>query len=232
MQGMPNEKRTARTAGAIYLLVVVTGMFGLAYVPGQLIVWDDPAATYANITHHETEFRAGIAVSAVCYIAFTFLPLALYRLLHAVDRTQAHIMVITALLSVPISLLNLINKLKILDVLDDAYGGALTLQEATGKTMEYLHQYNNGILIAMLFWGIWLLPLGYLIIRSAFLPKAIGILVMAGGVGYLIMCFGQIMIPDYISIPFFNYISLMPTIGELSICFWLLIIGVKAHPTQ
>jgi hypothetical protein len=93
--------------------------------------------------------------------------------------------------------------------------------------MEALTTYNHGILLVALFWGLWLLPFGYLVYRSGFLPKILGILLMLGCVGYLINLVGQTLLPHYSQLGISKYISLPASIGEIGTCLWLLIVGVK-----
>lgn len=97
----------AGVAGIIYLVVIGTGIFSLAYVPVKLIDWNDSNTTLANISASSVLFSFSIFCSVVCYIAFAFLPLVLYKLLRTVNEDLARMMVVLALLSVPLSLINL-----------------------------------------------------------------------------------------------------------------------------
>lgn len=114
---MTDRRHLAWLARVLCLVVIVTGMFILAYVSGQLIVWDDPAKTFDNILGHETLYRFGLARGTVCYLFFIFSLLALYDLLKSIYRFFATSMVLLASISVPISLYNLTNKYAILDLL-------------------------------------------------------------------------------------------------------------------
>ena len=104
------NKNTARFAGLIYLIVVITGIFSLAYVPSKLIIWGDAPKTFQQIAESQTLFRMSIVSSAICYIAFLFLPFILYKLLNSVNEIAAKLMIILSVVSVPISMLNLQNK--------------------------------------------------------------------------------------------------------------------------
>lgn len=218
-----SDKTTAHVSGLLYLVVVLTGIYSLAYVPKTLFVWDDAALTFKNITASETLFRSGILSSMVCYTAFLFLPIFLYRLLRQVNEFQAGIMVALAMASVPIAFMNLQHKLAVLSVIS---GNPTPVLE--NQVMFYLNQYDNGILIATLFWGLWLFPFGYLVYRSGFLPKILGILLMLGCLGYLTNLTGNILIKDYAALGISKFVSLPASIGEIGICLWLLIIGVKS----
>ncbi|HJV19195.1 MAG TPA: DUF4386 domain-containing protein [Sediminibacterium sp.] len=115
---MKANKNTARTAGFIYLIVVITGMFSLAYIPKKLIDWNNSMVTFNNITASPSLFRLGIYSSVLCYVAFTLLPLVLYRLLRTVNESHARAMVILALLSVPLSFNNLQHKYAALTLME------------------------------------------------------------------------------------------------------------------
>lgn len=222
---MKDKRKISRIAGLLYLVVVVTGMFSLAYVPKQLFVWDSPSTTFDNILHNETLFRYSIASSVICYIAFILLPVFLHQLLESVNSFYAKIMAVLAISSVPISLINLQHKYAVLSLIDTAK--QQNIQEIHQQTMLYLNQYDNGILIATIFWGLWLLPFGYLVYKSGFLPKILGIFLMLGCFGYLTNFFGNTLSGNYGKSGISQYLGLLPAIGEIGTCFWLLLVGVK-----
>lgn len=222
---MDNRNKMARIAGLLYLVVVITGMFSLAYVPKQLFIWDDPAKTFTNIRGNESLFRMSLASSVICYIAFIFLPVVLYRLLRSVNERQAKVMALLAIISAPISFINLQNKYAILDLL--AVPENADLSGLQNQVMLYLNQYNNGILITTIFWGLWLLPFGYLVYKSDFLPRLLGIFLMLGCFGYLINFFGNTLSLGYGSTGIPGYLRMLPAIGEIGTCLWLLCAGAK-----
>lgn len=223
-----SNKKTARIAGLLYLVVVATGIFSLAYVPSKLIVWDNAAQTISNITNSELLFRLGIVSSLICYTFFLFLPIVLYQLLQSVNRKYANAMVILAIVSVPISFINILNKFAVLLLIGSStlLKGAEVVQIQT-QVMLYLNLYNSGILIVQIFWGLWLFPFGYLVFKSGFLPKFLGILLMAGCFGYLINFLGNSLLPNYNKLGISSYIRLPASLGEIGTCLWLLIMGAK-----
>jgi hypothetical protein len=227
---MDANKKTARIAGLIYLIVVLTGIFSLAYVPSKLIVWDDAALTFLNISNAESLFRLSIVSSMVCYLAFLLLPLVLYTLLRSVNEPVAKLMVLLAVISVPISFINLQNKYDVLTILNDAdHLKIFTGQQLHAKVMLLLERYDHGILILQIFWGLWLFPFGYLVYKSGFLPKVLGVLLMIGCIGYLISFIGHTTFPGYGKMPIARYITLPGSIGEIGSCLWLLIVGVRTR---
>lgn len=218
----------ARTTGLIYLIVVITGILSLAYIPSQLIVSGDAARTVENIKASQDLFRLGIAAGFICQLAFLLLPLAFYKLLSHVNKNVAILMVIFAVVSVPISLGNLINKLDVLTLTSGkAYLVNLTSEQLNTAVMLSLARYNNGVLVAEIFWGLWLLPLGYLIFRSGVIPKILGILLMVGCFGYLVDVFGTTLFSSYSSSPLARLATGPASIGEITTCLWLVIIGAR-----
>ncbi len=225
---MDSNKKTARIAGLLYLIVVLTGIFNLMYVPSKLIVWDNASVTFNNILESETLFRLGIVGGIICYTAFLILPIVLYKLLNQVNKTYAIGMVTLAVISVPLSLVNLLNKVNVLTLIGKAqYLQVIEADELQAQVLLYLDFYNNGIEIASVFWGLWLLPFGYLVFKSGFLPKILGICLMAGCFGYLTNFIGGFLFQNYAGLGIARFVSLPGSIGEIGICLWLLIIGIK-----
>lgn len=226
---MIEKTKTARIAGLIYLVVIITGMFSLAYVPKKLIDWNNGAATFSNITASPSLFRLGIYSSVVCYVAFVFLPIVLYKLLRAVNESQARAMVILALLSVPLSFNNLQHKYVALTLTGkESFLQNISIEDLQSKLMLSLNQYNDGLLLTTVFWGLWLFPFGLLVYKSGFIPKIFGVLLMFGCVGYLINFTGNTLFENYSKAGIGKYMSMLPAAGEICICFWLLFFGSKA----
>lgn len=220
----------ARQAGLFYLGVVLTGIFSLMYVPSQLIVWNDAATTIKNISNSEILFRWGIVSSMACYVFFIFLPLNLFRLLESVNRWYAQLMVVLSIVSVPISFLNLSHKFSILNLLHPELPSTLTQEQVQEQVMFHLNAYNDGIVIASVFWGLWLFPFGYLVFKSGILPKVFGVLLMAGCFGYLINILANVINPSYSELGIAGWVRLPASLGEIGTCLWLLIMGAKEYP--
>ncbi len=230
---MKTNKKIARQSGFLYLIVVLAGIFSIAYVPSKLIVWGDASATFNNISENEQLFRLGIYAGIVCYAAFALLPFALYNLLHLVNKKFAITMVILALVSVPVSLYNLGNKIDVLTLISKAdYLNVFSEGQIKAQVLLHLEYYNNGIEIASVFWGLWLLPFGYLVFKSGILPKLLGVFLMLGCIGDLINFSGGFLFAGYRGLGIASYVSLPATIGEIGICLWLLIAGAKEYTTN
>lgn len=239
-KAMNPDQRAARTAGLLYLVVIAAGIFSLAYVPSQIAVTGDASATVGHIVASESLFRLGIVAGLLCYTAFLLLPLALYKLLGPVNRSVAALMVALAVASVPISFVNLLNKLDILSLLGGAdYLRAFTTEQLHARVMLSLDAYRNGLLVSKIFWGLWLLPFGYLVFKSGFLPRILGALLMAGCLSYLVDFTGRMLFAGYAETAIARFIMLPATIGEIGTCLWLLIAGtgrrartMAAHAAQ
>lgn len=223
-----SDKKLARFAGLLYLGVVLTGIFSLAYMPSKLIVADNAVLTYKNITSSETLYRFWIVTGLLCYTFFLFLPMVLYKLLKPVNENYARLMVILAVMSVPVYFLNVQNQFSILSLVSDTNSRfGLSAEQIQSQVMLYIDQYKNGLRIVHIFSGLWLFPFGYLIFKSDFLPKILGVLLMMGCFGYLINFLGNTLIPNYSKTGISSYISLPASIGEIGTCLWLLIMGAK-----
>jgi hypothetical protein len=221
-------KKTARVAGLLYLIIVVTGLFSLMYVPSHIMVAGDAAATIRNILASERLFRMGIVVELLSHCIFLVLPFALYKLLSPVDKDAAVLMVALGVMIVPITFVNNISKLDALSLLSGAdYLRALPAGDSQARVMLALKSYSNGILVSKVFWGLWLLPFGYLVFKSRFLPRVLGILLMLGCFGYLIDFVGRALLPGFGQTVIASVVGLPAAFGELGICLWLLIVGAS-----
>lgn len=227
---MAASKNTARLAGFLYLVVIVTGMFSLVYVPQKLIDWNNCKATFNNVIASPLLFRLGIYSSILCYTAFTFLSLALYSLLKTVNESHARTMVILALLSVPLSFNNLQHKYAALTLVGkEQFLLDVPIEDLQIKLLFSLHQYDDGILLATVFWGLWLFPFGLLVYQSGFMPKFLGVLLMTGCLGYLINFTGNTLIENYLQTGIGKYIAILPAVAEIGTCFWLLFFALKTN---
>ncbi|WP_420321154.1 DUF4386 domain-containing protein [Flagellimonas sp.] len=229
---MEANKKTAHLAGLLYFLIVITGIFSLMYVPSQLIVWDNPAETVENIKSMESLFRLEILSELLCYLFFVLLPLLLYTLFKNINKNYATLMVVLAIVSVPISMGSVVNKFDVLSLLGDAgYLNALDASQIQAEVMLAFKSYYKGILVSQIFWGLWLFPFGYLVFKSRFLPKILGLFLMIGSVGYFFDFAGRVLYPDFGSFWIADYITIPASIGELGTCLWLLIMGIKMPVT-
>jgi hypothetical protein len=202
------------------------GFFGTVYVPWVLLVRGDAASTSRNIMASQWLIRSGTVSLLISQIIFIFLVLVLYRLLKPVNKDHAVLMVVLAVLAVPIAFLNEANHLAALRVLANPDNGAFTASQLQAQAMLFLDMRENGIRIVQVFWGLWLLPLGVLVLKSGFLPKLIGVLLVIAGVGYVFDSGTQLLFPGAATISQFTFA------GELLLALWLLIKGVNVERWQ
>jgi Domain of unknown function (DUF4386) len=224
-----STRQQARIAGCLYLLLALIGPIGLLYVPSQLIVHDNANATADNIRASEWLLRLGIVSDLVHQIVAIFLVLALHRLFRAVNEHHARLMVILgALVSVPIVFVNTLNAVAALLLVSGAeFLTVFTRPQLDALAYLFLRLHSQGITVASIFWGLWLFPFGLLVIRSGFIPRVLGVLLMVAGVGYVISSFTSLGLPEYGALVSQALSPLM--VGELPIIFWLLIWGAKAR---
>src|SRR5687768_2539133 len=221
-------ENSGRRAGFLYLVLAVTGGFSMLYVP-SLIVAGDAAATVANIRNHEVLFRLGVLSGLVSQVLFVFLALSLYRLFKHVDATLATTMVALVVAAVPVAFLNMLNQLAALHILGGAaYLSVFSPDQTNALVLLFLDLHSQGLLIVGVFWGLWLLPLGLLVMKSRVIPAFVGVLLIVACVGYLIDVVMRLLSPDNAAVV--TAISSVLKIGELVMIFWLLIRGVKTQP--
>lgn len=213
-----------RLPGVLYLTVILTGLFSLGYVPSRLFASNDPVAILTAVRDGLPLLRWGIAAGMVCYIAFLLLPLALHRWLSPAGPTAAALMVGLAAVSVPLSLTALGHRMEIL-ALAEGRGAFATWDAATLEAAVALaeQRFDATLRLAMLFWGLWLLPLGHLIVRSAQWPRVLGVLLLLGGTGYVVAVLGSVLSPAFSSSRVPGWLVLPATIGEFGTCLALLI---------
>jgi hypothetical protein len=224
---MISKKEQARHAGRLYFLMGIIAPIGLLLVPNALIVSGDAAATADRIRASAWLLRLGIASELVHQVIAVFLLLALYRVFKEVDEHQARLLVILGgLVSIPIVFLNVVNEVaaliivrgpRFLSVFDQGQQDALAYL--------FLRLHTQGINVASIFWGLWLFPFGVLVIRSGFIPRVLGILMLIAGVAYLAGSFTSLLLPQ--SAPLVNQVAGILQFGELPIIFWLLIWGAR-----
>jgi len=223
---MNSLKKIARGAGILYILMDVFMIFSGMVVDPKIYVPGDAVATASNILASEWLFRLGFVSFLVGLILQLFLVHVLYELFKSVDKGQARLMVILVVAGVSVAFLNNLNQYAPIVLLSGAeHLSAFNPAQLQTLAMVFLDMYNNGIMVAEIFWGLWLIPLGILVYKSRFVPKVLGVLLIVGCFGHLLSFLSTFLFPDYsaILIP----ISEMVMFGELPVFLWLLIKGVK-----
>lgn len=215
--------RAGRVAGALYLVVVLSGMFCLAYVPAQLAASTGVSA-FAAAADRTDLFRAGVAAFLAMQVAFLLLPLALYRVFADAAPRAAVLMVALAAVAVPIGLVGALHQLDALALLQ---GGVVPAGRGVETAFaESRQHYRQALRVASLFWGLWLLPFGYAVLRTGRLPRVLGALLVLGGVGYVVQVFGGLW-PAFAASPLAGHITRPAALGEIGSCLWLLAFGAR-----
>lgn len=223
------QRKAARIAGLLYLLVIIFGVFAEFFVRQSLIVPGDAAATANNIMASESLFRLGFVIDIIQGMCWLLLPLALYVLLKPVNKNFASLMVVIVLVGVAIQCLNMLNQFAPLLLLSGAdYLKVFETNQLHALVMFFLNLHKYGYISAAIFHGLWLLPLGYLVFKSGYFPRILGVLLIIACFSFLVDFFGNFLLPNYANYEaVFLLIGLPAVIGEFSFCGWLLLKGAK-----
>jgi len=219
----------ARVAGFLYLIVIVGGIFAEVFVRGRLVVHGDAAATAHNIVTHELLYRLGFAVE-VFYCAFCNVPILLifYNLFKVVNKNVALLMVFFDLVTTAIESISMLAHFAPLVFLGGGhYLSAFTAEQLQASAYMSLQLFEHGFAISLVFFGLDCLVTAYLIVRSTFLPRILGVLLAIEGLGYLINSFAAFLAPA-LQARIFPYF-MVTGIGEVALCLWLLVMGVNVQ---
>jgi len=220
-------KKQARKAGVLYFLVLLIAPIGLVYVPGKLYVRENATATADHIRNSESLLRIGISSELLHEALWVFVVLALYELLKTVNQNHARQMLILgALVSVPIVFINVLNEIAAMLLVSGADVFAVfNRNQLDALAFLFYRLHGQGLNVASVFWGLWLFPFGALVIRSGFIPRFLGLLLILAGIGYVMSSFTTLLLPQYRGTV--DTIAGILNFGELPIIFWLLIWGAK-----
>jgi hypothetical protein len=230
----------ARIGGILYLFIIVVGVFGELFVRGRLIVPGDAAATANNIMGSETLFRVGLAGELLGYASSGALAIILYVLLKPVSRNLALLAAFLTITSNAVFGLNGLFHLAAVIVLGGAgpsdrgvdpfpdYLEAFDPQQLHALAYLSLRLHGYGFAIGLIFFGFTIVLLGYLIYRSGYLPRIIGVLLIIGGLGYLTNSFAQILGPA-LAASLLPWDLLPASLGELGLALWLTVKGINVQ---
>ena len=220
---MNSNNRAARIAGFLYFMYIVTSFIANWF--GRFVSVD-VSVTINHIMAHESQFRIGFVISLFSYMLFLLAAWYLYVLLKPVDKNMALLFLLLNLGGVAIMVLSHLNLFSSLLLLSGAdYLKVFQPDQLQAQAMLFVNLYKNGSTIAQIPYGVWLFPLGYLVFKSGFLPKILGILLIADCFGLLIYVCQRFLLPGYVVI---SYPCLVVSfIAEISLSLWLFIKGVK-----
>ena len=214
----------ARMAGLFALLEALTSGFGQVIVPGMVVVSSDAAATAANLSAHGLLFRFAIVaalIGAACHVAWTLL---IYDLFKPVSRSLSLLAAFFSLVAVALQAFSSLFQLAPLVVLDNAASlSAFNGDQLRALALLCLQLYARAFHIYLVFFGVWCVLIGYLIFRSTFMPRILGVLEAVAGLCWL--TFLWVPLAHHLS----PYNQAVAGVGEIALMLWLLVKGVNAH---
>ena len=199
-----SPRRLARVAGWLYLINIVGGAFAIGVVPA-LLFSPDASVTADNIQSYELLYRSGLMVHLLVTVTNVPMAVLFFDLFKVVNRRLALLDMCFTLVGTAIEAAGLLNQFASLSGASD--------MSAT--------DYD----IYTVFYGFDILCVGYLVFRSGFLPKVIGVLLAIDGVAYLVHSVADIMVPGF-AVHLEPWINVFPLLGEGSLCLWLLVFSV------
>ena len=219
----PEMIRTARTTGLLYLGLAITGLLGYMVVRNQLFVAGNPGATLANLTQHESLARLGIVIEMGVVITQALAALWFYRLFKSVNSFAAGSIAAFGLVNATVILGSAAMLATALDVSQDL---SLTVSGGAPATSQLLYLVSGHLwTIGGIFFGLWLVPMGWLARRSGWMPNLLGWILMIGGVGYVANALLSYLLPN--AGPALDLLTMPATIGELWMVGYLCLRGVR-----
>ena len=222
---MEASNTLARLTGVLYLLVILLGVVSEIMVRNFVIVPGDMAATVNHITTYQAIFRLGFVISLTRFVVFIGMVLALYKLLRSVNKDWSLVMLALALVSIAIGMVSLLFQYAAPLLLSrHGYSSIFTTDQWQAQVQFFINLQMLGDKAAQIL-TVWLLPLGYLIYRSGFLPKILGVLMVLAGLGYVTDFLIFFLLPNL------NWqVAGLAFLGELLFPLWLLIKGINVEP--
>ena len=226
---MDSTRSLARRAGLLYVLAGSSAPFAYLYVPDSLLVPGDALATADRVRAAEGLLRAAIVGELSGATLLIFAALALYQLFKRVDEKTSTLMAVLMLVSVPISYVNALNHIAPLVLLKSpAIAAVLDPRQVAAQVTLFLRLHNDGLVINQIFWGLWLFPIGVLVLRSGFIPRWLAYPLFFAGAGYVANSLGMLLLPPSLRWTTENLQLL--GVGEMPFfTFYLLIWGVRGH---
>ncbi len=221
-------RATARWAGACYLVLSAASIFGFLYVPRHFFVAGDAGATAAKIVQDLSIYRLSLLSALVGQVFFLFTALLLHQLFRDVQRAAARLLLVLVCVGVAIEIGDLVNRAAPLVLLSGAgYLDAFSKPQLDALSYAFIRLGGQLGSLVLLFWGLWLLPFGYLTIRSGFFPKFLGWLLYLSGFAYVVTCIADVGFPAQAGL-----VSRVMTplyFGELAMVVWLPVVGARVR---
>jgi hypothetical protein len=225
---MNANQKTARIAGLLYLIYIVVHVFADVIGRSRIIVYGDAVTTAQNILASAGQFRAGFVLDLVAAVLFLLAAWALYKLLKPVNETMALLFLLLNLGGVAIQAASDLFLPASNMLLSGAeYAKTFQADQLPALAMTFLVLYKNGFMIAQIFYGAWLFPLGYTVFKSGFLPKILGAVLMVHCCTWLMTSLQFFLFPGFTAITYVSYP--LGFLAEFGLSLWLLVMGVKAQ---
>jgi len=226
---MDSNKKTARIAGLLYFVNGITSGFAFAYVIGKVYVAGDATTTASNVVANSGLVRIGVVADLFQATVWVFLAITLYMLLQHVNKNMARTMVVLVAVGAAIVCLNDVFQFESARVAaQEAYMTAFGAAGSSALVLLLLEMHHYGFLIAQIFFGLWLVPLGILAYKSGLFPKTLGVALIVGGLCYLVGMFAVFLFPD-VGGKLNVLVTIPSAIAEIWMVIYLLVIGVRTH---
>jgi hypothetical protein len=226
---MSSPKRLARIAGLLYLIVGIFGGFAVGYATPKVYVPRDAATTAGNVLANAGLVRLGVIADLLQATVFVFLAMTLYVLLKDVNKNAARAMVLLVTIATTIMCLNEVFQFAaVLVATGGLYVAAFGAAGSDALVLLLMTMHHYGFLIAQIFFGLWLVPLGYLAYTSGIFPKALGVVLIVAGVSYLVDMLAAFLVPD-VGTQIHGLLAIPPTIAEIWTLGYLLVKGVTVR---
>jgi len=228
---MKPNKNTAKMAGFLYFSYIIIHILADAIGRSKLIVYGDAAVTAQNIMASAGQFRISFVGDLLAALLFFLAAWALYVLLKPVNENLALLFLLLNLSGVIIQCSSDLFLIASQMLLSDAeYLTVFQANQLQAFAMFSLYLYKSGFMIAQIFYGAWLFPLGYLVFKSGFIPRILGILLMVHCAFWLMTVLQVFLLPDFTAITYISYP--LGFVAEFGLSLWLMIWGVKEPKTN
>lgn len=220
-----SRKNTARFAGLLYLVWILTGLFAMFYIPSRIDLAGDAATNAQNILSNELLFRTGIINDLVSSAVWVVMVLVFYRLFKSINEPMAKLLVALVIVQIPIVFVAESFNITSLMILKGEILKTFEPNQRQELAMLLLKITDHGAPAFEIYWGLWLLPLAFLVYRSHFLPRFLGVWLAINGFAFLVLSFTTLLLPEYKDMVF--KIAFPAMLGEVAFMLWLLIKGAK-----
>jgi hypothetical protein len=222
-----SRKKTARLAGLLYLIWIITGLYAMFYIPSKINMRGDAVTTAQNILANEFLFRTGIVNDLISSTLWVFMVLVFYRMFKQVNESQAKLLVALVIVQIPaVFVMDAFNITSLMSFKGEILK-TFELSQRQDLAMLFLKINDYGTLTLEMFWGLWLFPLAILVYRSRFLPRFLGVWLIINGSALLALSFTSLLLPRYKEIV--SNITYPALFGELAFALWILVKGVNVQ---